>query len=56
MRHTGAPLDGQSFVWPLSRENHRTAANNREIAYAGRKNIFEKDANQLVEPKRRPSK
>jgi hypothetical protein len=57
MRHAGAPvrvrqpLDGQSFVWPLSRENHGTTADDREIADAGRENIFEKDANQLVEPK-----
>ena len=57
MRHAGAPvrvrqpLDGQGFVWPLSRENHGQAANDREIADAGRKNILEKDANQLLEQK-----
>src|ERR1700733_13194523 len=45
------PFDGQGFVWPLSRENHGTAANDREIADAGGKNILEKDANQLLEQK-----
>ena len=57
MRHAGAsvrvrqPLEGQGFVWPLSRENHGTAANDREIADAGGKDIPEKDANQLLEQK-----
>jgi glycine/D-amino acid oxidase-like deaminating enzyme len=57
MRHAGAPirvrqpLDGQGFVWPLSRENHGMAANDWEIADAGGKNILEKDANQFLEQK-----
>ena len=57
MRHAraavraGQPLDRQGFVWPLSRKHHGTAANDRQIADAGGKDVLEKDADQLLEQK-----
>ena len=50
---TGAceALHRQAFVWPLSRENHGTAAHDREIAETDGKDVLQKDADQLLEQK-----